>query len=163
MSNFDLAFQHNSTLAKNEPSWGSVDKTKLPRAAFAEKGDAGKKSSWGYPHHWVSGGKVGADGTFSSGTMFLHKGGLRAAWAAANGARSGQNASSGVKAHLRRHMAAIGMGKKEVASIYGVTEITLELMDQEMIRSGLMTPEDFKPVPSSELSQYLMTPCDDCM
>src|SRR5262249_27424355 len=29
---------HDSSTSDNEPSWGSVDKTKLPRVAFAEKG-----------------------------------------------------------------------------------------------------------------------------
>lgn len=158
---FDGSFLHNSQLAKNEPSWGSVDKTKLPRTAFAEKGDT-KKSSWGFPHHWVQGGKVGDAGIYTSGVMYLHKGGLKAAWAAANGARSGQEASPAVKAHLRTHMAAIGMGNKEVATLYGVSEPTLALMDTELIRSGFLTREDLKPIPSDQLSEYLVRNCEDC-
>ena len=32
-----MAFVHNSEVAKNEPAWGSVDKTKLPDTAFADE------------------------------------------------------------------------------------------------------------------------------
>ena len=84
-------FTHNSTLDKSEPTWGSVDKTKLPQLAFADKGEADKKSTWGYPHHWIEGGtKTNANGIYTDGTMYLHKGGLDAAWAAAEGAHTGK-------------------------------------------------------------------------
>lgn len=103
------ALTHSSKLAESEPAWGSVDNRKLPRAAFAERGDADKVSSWGYPHHWVqNGGNPDEDGRYRSGMMFLHKGGLHAAWAAAQGARSGRQASAAVKAHLNAHRKAIG-------------------------------------------------------
>ncbi len=105
----EKALTHTSVVADREPSWGSVDKTKLPRGAYAERGEAGKKSSWGFPHHFVVGGSVGDDGIYTTGTMYLHKGGLNAAWAAAQGARSGQEASSAVKAHLQRHRSALGL------------------------------------------------------
>jgi hypothetical protein len=111
---------HNSTLKKGEPSWGSVDKTKLPRSAFADQGDSEKKSTWKYPHHWVSGG-----------TMYLHRGGLAAAWAAAQGARSGKQASSAIKAHLQRHRKAIGMGDEKKQSQSMPVDINaLHIMDQ---------------------------------
>ena len=105
------AFSHNSTVDNGEPDWGSVDKTKLPRPAFAGQGEPDKKSTWDYPHHWVKGGG-GEDnnGVYTTGTMYLHRGGLGAAWAAANGSRSGQQASSEVKSHLDSHRKAIGMG-----------------------------------------------------
>ncbi|MBZ5707489.1 MAG: hypothetical protein LAN63_19265 [Acidobacteriia bacterium] len=107
------AFQHNSTVADKEPDWGSVDKTKLPRAAFADQGEPDKKSSWGYPHHWVqNGGGEDKNGVYTTGTMYLHRGGLAAAWTAANGARSGQQGSSAVKDHLNAHRKAIGMGEE---------------------------------------------------
>ena len=110
-----LAFTHNSTLARSEPSWGSVDKTKLPQAAFADHGEADKKSTWGYPHHWVqNGGNEDANGIYTTGTMYLHRGGLRAAKAAAGGARSGQGASAEVKTHLDEHAKAIGMGQNQL-------------------------------------------------
>lgn len=99
---------HNSTLAETEPAWSNIDKTKLPRSAFADMGEEDKKSTWKFPHHWVKGGEVGEDGIYVSGTMYLHKGGLHAAWAAANGARSGVEASASVKAHLQAHRRAIG-------------------------------------------------------
>lgn len=108
-----LNFTHNSTVADNEPGWASVDKTALPRAAFADQGDPEQKSTWGYPHHWISGGSTKDDnGVWTNGTMYLHEGGLNAAWAAAQGARSGQEASAAVKAHLNTHRTAIGLNDK---------------------------------------------------
>ncbi len=106
-----MAFRHNSNTDDNEPSWGSIDKTALPRLAFADMGQPEAKSTWKYPHHWVKGGtKKDENGIWTDGTMYLHKGGLKAAWAAANGARSGQDSSSAVKDHLQRHRNAIGVG-----------------------------------------------------
>lgn len=88
----EKAMTHNSTLSDNEPAWGTVDKTVLPDNAFADSKD--RK----YPHHWVSGD-----------TMDLHKQGLGVAFAAAHGARSGQEADAAVKTHLEAHRKAIGM------------------------------------------------------
>ncbi len=104
-----MALTHNSTLSTPEPSWGSVDKTKLPRIAHADMGDPNKKSSWGYPHHWVKNGtQLSDDGVYTNGDMYLHEGGLNAAWAAAQGARSGQRASQSVISHLQSHRRALG-------------------------------------------------------
>jgi HK97 family phage prohead protease len=103
-------FTHNSKTADKEPSWGSVDKSKLPRLAFADKGEADKKSTWGYPHHWVSGGGEPNDnGVYTAGTLYLHEGGLNAAWAAAQGAHTGKKAGDAVIAHLRAHRKALGL------------------------------------------------------
>ena len=107
-SQIKAALTHNSTLADSEPDWGDVDKTKLPRNAFADQGEPDKKSTWKYPHHWVKNGKVGDDGVYASGDMYLHKGGLNAAWAAAQGARTGKKAAPEVIAHLEKHRKAIG-------------------------------------------------------
>ena len=105
-----MAFQHNSKLADREPAWSAVDKTALPRIAFADMGEPDKKSTWRFPHHWVQGGtRKDENGIWVDGTLYLHRGGLIAAWAAANGARSGQEASPAVKAHLNAHRAAIGL------------------------------------------------------
>lgn len=105
-----MLFAHNSTVADGEPDWGGVDKTALPRAAFADPGDAGQKSTWGFPHHWVKGGGAKDDnGVYTSGTMYLHAGGLNAAWSAAQGGRSGQKASPAVIAHLAAHRRALGL------------------------------------------------------
>lgn len=106
------ALTHNSKLADREPGWGSVDKTKLPYQAHvwqAPGTERDKKSTWKYPHHWVSGGSVGEDGVYTSGTMYLSKSGLNAAWAAAMGARTGKRAPAAVIAHLKRHRNAIGI------------------------------------------------------
>jgi len=93
-----VAYAHTSKLAKNEPAWSSIDKTKLPREAFADRGKKGLKSTWRYPHHWIK-----------NNTMYLHRGGLAAALQAAGGARSGVKAPPFVVTHLKRHAKDIGM------------------------------------------------------
>jgi hypothetical protein len=114
-ADFTKSFQHNSTVEDKEPQWGDVDKTKLPRKAFADEGDADKVSSWSYPHHWVKdGGSPDDNGRYTTGTMYLHEGGLNAAWSAANGGRSGQEASSEVKSHLQAHRKALKLDDRSV-------------------------------------------------
>ncbi|MCX7805708.1 MAG: phage major capsid protein, partial [Planctomycetota bacterium] len=101
---------HTSRTADSEPP--CVDKTKLPRIAFADRGEAGKPSTWRYPHHWVEGG---GDPDYTTGTLWLHEGGLRAAWAAAMGARSGEEEKDeAVIEHLRAHREALGMEEEGV-------------------------------------------------
>jgi uncharacterized coiled-coil protein SlyX len=102
------AMPHNSKCAKSECAWSTVDKAKLPDGAFADK----KERS--YPHHWVSGG-----------SMHLHSGGLSAALAAANGARSGQEAPDAVKAHLSAHKKAMAMMELDSTLPEDVDEILL--------------------------------------
>lgn len=105
-----LAFVHNSKVAEDEPSWGGIDKTALPRMAFADQGQADEKSTWSYPHHWVSGGSEKSDaGVYTNGTLYLHREGLNAAWAAAQGAHTGKKASAAVIAHLQKHRDALGL------------------------------------------------------
>ena len=95
-----LGFSHNSKLSNKEPSWGDVMKqrAKLPNGAFADE------SGRGYPHHFVV-NPTGSDkeGHWTGGTMFLHKAGLNAAWAASQGAHTGKKASARVIAHLAKH------------------------------------------------------------
>lgn len=110
-----MPLRHNNNTSDREPAWSSVDKTRLPRIAFADQGDPALKSTWRYPHHWVSGGSVGENGVYTSGDMYLHRGGLNAAWAAANGARGGQRASPAVRAHLNAHRQALGIGQESTA------------------------------------------------
>ncbi|MCK5615271.1 S49 family peptidase, partial [Candidatus Pacearchaeota archaeon] len=106
----NAAFTHNNTETDGEPAWSVIDKTKLPRNAHAETGKPDQKSTWKYPHHWIKGGEVvDASGIYTGGDMYLHKGGLSFAWGAANGARSGQQASASVKSHLKTHRSAAGM------------------------------------------------------
>ncbi len=113
-----MAHNHNSKTDPNEPSWGSVDKTALPRVAFADQGEAGKKSTWGYPHHHIKGGtKKDADKIWVDGEMFLNREGLNAAWSAANGARSGQKASQPVLDHLQAHRQALGLDKSGSSAV----------------------------------------------
>ena len=102
-----MALTHNSKLADNEPQWGDwIDKNRssLPDAAFADSANRA------FPHHWVeNGGDANADGRWTSGTMYLHKGGLNAAWSAANGAHTGDDASPAIKDHLQVHRSALGL------------------------------------------------------
>ena len=105
-----MAFKHNSTVADGEIPWGRVNKSQLPRQAYANMGEANNKSTWSFPHHWVKGGgNLSDSGVFTTGEMFLHRGGLNAAWAAAQGARSGQEASPAIKAHLNQHRERLGL------------------------------------------------------
>lgn len=108
-----MAFTHDSELAEREPDWSEVDKSRLPRAAFADRGEPGKKSTWRYPHHWVKdGAERDEKGIYTAGTLHLHRGGLAAAYAAAKGARSGQEAPPEVVEHLEAHRRAVGMGEQ---------------------------------------------------
>lgn len=128
-----MALSHNSTLSKPEPSWGSIDKTKLPRSAHADMGEPGKKSTWGYPHHWVKNGtQVDEDGVYTNGDMYLHDGGLNAAWAAAKGARSGQQASQAVISHLQAHRKALGKDDERENALFSPLVIDAERRASEI-------------------------------
>lgn len=105
-----MALSHNSTIADNEPDWGawlSDNRSKLPDQAFADREERG------FPHHWVrDGAGEDADGHWTEGEMFLHRGALQAAFAAAMGARTGQRAGQEIIDHLEAHRRAIGMGEE---------------------------------------------------
>lgn len=166
-----MALTHNSTTADNEPAWSDVDKTKLPRIAHADMGEPDKKSTWAFPHHFVRNGEIGTDangneGVYISGDMYLHEDGLDTAWAYAQGARTGEEASQEVKDHLQVHRRALGkveedeegednasgMGHPASAYIRGSWAITTEGMasvramakDAEKQRA-LLTDEGTKP------------------
>jgi len=101
-----MAFNHNSKTHWDEPKWSEIDKTKLPRIAFADQGEEGTKSTWKYPHHWVKGGdpaNVDEDGIYTDGTMYLAEKGLEAAWSAAMGAHTGEKADQAIIDHLQSH------------------------------------------------------------
>ena len=122
------AFTHNSKTAESEPEWGSVDKTKLPNLGHARMGE--KKSDRGYPHHFIVGGSnLDKDGCYTDGTMYLHKGGLNAAWSAAHGARSGQKASPDIIAHLEAHRRALGLDKNENKTQTQTKEAIMDLQE----------------------------------
>jgi hypothetical protein len=106
-------FVHNSKTSDSEPAWGSVDKTALPALAFADH-TSDNQSKWGWPHHFVQGGTRKDDqGNWENGTLYLHEGGLKAAWAAAMGARSGSKAPQAVIDHLEAHRKALGWDKED--------------------------------------------------
>ena len=109
----EKAFTHNNEVKEDEPVWGSIKKTTLPRKAFvweASGTDPEKKSTWRYPHHWVANpGDKDANGVYTSGTMYLHKQGLGVAYAAAMGARTGAEAEPAIIRHLEKHRKALGL------------------------------------------------------
>lgn len=103
-----MAFTHNSTLADSEPDWGTVDKSKLPLKAFDWEitgTDPESKSTWKLPHHWVKGGgKLDDNGIYEDGEMYLHRGGVMAAYGAMMGARGGtEGMNPQAKAHMMEH------------------------------------------------------------
>jgi len=66
-------------------------------------------------------GKVDKDtGIYTDGDMYLHKGGLNAAWAAAQGARTGKKASTDVISHLNKHRKALGLTKLQHLQSFAV-------------------------------------------
>lgn len=135
----EKALSHNSTLADTEPRWGNVNKRRLPYRAFVWQApgvDRAKPSTWKYPHHWVRSGGNLTEGRYTTGDMFLHRGGLIAAWGASQGARTGQRAAPAIVAHLNRHRNAIGLGKDEAMQLYE------EMMEKEVIKEGEEIPED---------------------
>lgn len=108
-----LAFTHNSKVADNEPGWAGVDKEALPALAFADHSGE-QQSEWSYPHHWVEdAGNKDADGNWTTGTLYLHREGLNAAWAAAMGAHTGRKASQAVIDHLMEHRRALGLDEPQ--------------------------------------------------
>jgi len=105
-------FRHNSNTQEDEPDWGDVDKTKLPRIAHAVMGDPNKKTTWKYPHHHIAnGGDLNDIGVFTTGTMYLNTGGVNAAWAALHGARSGERGPAEGIEHVQKHRVALGLEK----------------------------------------------------
>jgi hypothetical protein len=118
-----MGFTHNSTLAKNEPKWSAVDKPKLPNVAFADEKDRS------YPHHWVDGGgSPDSKGRDTTGTMYLHKEGLNAAYSAAMGGHTGKKADAAIIAHLEAHRKALGLDKKQSAGKLSIPVAACRLM-----------------------------------
>ena len=97
-----MSFAHNSVTTNDEPQWAEVDKTKLPREAFAEMGDEGKPSTWKVAHHWVKNGKdPDSAGRPTEGQMYLHTGGL------CGGGAPRPRADPEVVKHLEAHRKAL--------------------------------------------------------
>ena len=98
-------FQHNDEVDPQEPDAGAVDELSLPRIAFAEFGQDGNRTTWGYPHHFVKGATAKDEmGTVSNGTMYLHKGLL----AKQLGHADMMHLESPARDHLEAHAKAIG-------------------------------------------------------
>lgn len=116
-----MPLTHNSETREDEPQWGDwidQNRSRLPDNAFAD-------DERGFPHHWVvSGSGEDENGRWTDGDMFLHRGGLNAAWAAAMGARTGERASQNIVDHLRRHRRVLGLEEEEaqVGAVIGESD-----------------------------------------
>jgi hypothetical protein len=83
--------------------WGAVDKDSLPASCFLIVGDPAKKATWRLPVYEGAGPKD-ADGVYTRrGALNLN--GVKAAWAAINGAHTGQP-MAGVPASVKTRLAA---------------------------------------------------------
>jgi len=89
------------------PRWPEVDKSELPREAFAYA-PGSDRGEWKLPHHFVR-----------DGTMYLHRGGVIAAWAALNGARTGKpmRVPGQVRRHLEAARRALGLEEREGGNV----------------------------------------------
>ena len=96
---FNALNPNSSKISENEPKWSDVNKRELPQQAFAGN-TSENPSEWSYPHHFVLDGDIDEEtGRYESGDMYLHVAGLNAAWAAAQGARTGEKASQDIIDH----------------------------------------------------------------
>ncbi len=94
-----LKIMPSVTLAEtSSKAWGGIKKSTLPRACFLIQGDADHKDTWKLPVYE-------SDGKGGRGALNLN--GVKAAWAAVNGAHTGapMDVPSAVKGQLRRWMA----------------------------------------------------------
>lgn len=141
---------HNSKCSDNEPTWSTyLDKNRssLPDNAFAD--EAGRR----FPHHWVD---------EDSETMYLHRGGLNSAWAAAHGARSGKEASSDVVNHLQEHRRALGLDssstpftKEELMTLEELQEQVKAMQTQVSDLQAKMSEKDAQISELTEAKQTL--------
>lgn len=140
---------HLSIVADSEPDWADVDKTELPEVAFVREApdhDPDLKSTWAFPHHFVpDGGDLDDQGIITSGNLFLHRGGLNAAFAAAQGARSGERAAPEVIAHLQEHREDIGIDEESSADVETNDKEKTESEESMKKESTDKTDKDVQP------------------
>lgn len=103
----DIRFLHDAVaeavrlMEISNRSWGSVNKSKLPRACFLIQGDPDDKSTWKLPVY-EGAGPLDADGHYTKrGPLNIN--GVRAALQAIGGARTG-TAMSGVPASVKARL-----------------------------------------------------------
>ena len=107
-----MAFRHNSEVSPNPRTWGDVDKTLLPREAFANmrSSDPEKKTTWRFPHHQIDdGGDENEMGVYTTGKMYVNVGGVDAAWQRMQ--QANVDVSAEEKAHIQAHRKALGRGE----------------------------------------------------
>jgi len=140
-------YRHNSTTKEEEPEWGGVDKTRLPWNSFANWNslERKKKSTWKYPHHWIN----------HLSKMYLHRGGLVYALAAAKGEKSGKKAVPEVFKHMKKHLKSLNMSSeelKEELDILGLEEKAIEEIIADLYQDirGIEMPKDEDETPAKE-------------
>jgi len=135
------ARNHTDKVADNEPAWSRVKKDALPRVAYAWQAPGTKnkeQSTWSYPHHWVEdGGSPGEDGVFTTGKLYLHRGGLDAAWLTAMSARDGVRAPVEVVNHLQAHRKALGLEER-----HGYVQYTASGIEVYMVKDFEQVTEE---------------------
>lgn len=111
-------FSHSDTALENRPGWAAwirENRTFLPDTAFAD--EEGRM----FPHHWVSGGRVGRDGRFvaTHGTLRLHQDGVAVSLDAALKLKNTEDVQKHLSEHLTAHQAD-GGSKALQASVSAV-------------------------------------------
>ena len=97
--------------------WGQIKKSMLPRSAFLDQGEPGKKSTWRLPVY-EGAGPLDADGCYTKrGPLNIN--GVRAALAALGGAHTGKamtGVPAGVRQKLQRWVAQYGGSSADSAT-----------------------------------------------
>jgi hypothetical protein len=140
------------TLAESRRPWASIKKSQLPRSCFLIQGDPNDKSTWKLPVYEGTGPLK--DGMFTKrGALNIN--GVKAAWAAINGAHTGKAMSipASVRARLASwHKKYFETGAKSMADVK---------------KGGLrgktaMNPKAQKSVPdAADVEEYDPTDIDD--
>ena len=102
----DAHFKHTDELDPDEPALTLDDEKSLPRLAFAEMGEDGNRTTWGYAHHHVKGATAKDEmGTVSDGKMYLNKAALQKCL----GHADMMHLESPARDHMMAHAKAIGV------------------------------------------------------
>ncbi len=121
-------------LTLSDKSWGSVNKSKLPRSSFLIQGDPDDKSTWRLPIY-EGAGPVDSEGHYTKrGPLNINA--VRAALAALGGARTGNpmtGVPSGTRERLQRLLAKQG-GGGDAADTKAASEGGRETMAKKLER-----------------------------
>ena len=125
---------HGDNVKDSEPKWKDINKSELPNIAHAFYVDDKDKSTWKYPHHFIS-----------DDFMFLHKGGLNAAWAAFQKDKDNleDDMMLEIEIHLQNHRDALNMkiltlslGKDDKLTVEGEKDFKLTALEKSFKERG---------------------------